>query len=114
MFKPYTISLNRIHDRVQITEGDESLLLIVEGDAARMVSALTEAQKVLRGLNNDSDEGERKQAALTFAQAMFGNAQAVKLIDFYHGDALCVIDVCGRYFSGRLAKLIGNAQKRRT
>jgi hypothetical protein len=112
MLKPYKISLNRIHDKVQITEGEESLLLTVEGDAARMVAALTEAQKALKALNNDSTDGEKQQAALTFAQSIFGNAQAAKLVEFYRGDALCVIDVCGRYFSERLAKLISKAQKK--
>lgn len=112
MLKPYKISLNRVHDKVQITEGDEHLLLTVEGDAARLIAALTEAQKTLKALNDDSTDGDRQEAALQFAQAIFGRAQAAKLVEFYRGDALCIIDVCGRYFSERLAKVIAKAQKK--
>ena len=108
----YRITLNRVHDKVQVNEGGEHLILTVEGDAARMVAALTDAQKTLKALTNDSTEGERQEAALKFAQAIFGNSQAAKLVEFYHGDALCIINVCGRYFSERLAKLIARAQKK--
>lgn len=108
----YKISLNRIRDKVKINEGSDSLVLAVEGDAMRMVAALTAAQKTLKGLTNESTEGDRQAAALQFAQAIFGNAQAAKLVEFYNGDALCIIGVCGRYFSERLAKLIARAQKK--
>ena len=36
----YKISLNRIHDRVRITEGDEHLDLRVDADPMRMVAGL--------------------------------------------------------------------------
>ena len=55
--RPYDISLNRVHDRVRIVEGDERLELRVEGDAMRMVAGLNEAQKRLRGLT-DASTGE--------------------------------------------------------
>ena len=113
MLRPYKISLNRVHDKVLITEGDEQLLLVVDGDAARMIAALTEAQKTLKGIGEESTEGERQEAALQFAQAIFGRAQAARIVEFYHGDALCIIDVCGRYFSDRLAKIIAKTQKKR-
>ena len=44
MFK---ITLNRIHDKVRITEGDEHLELRVDGDPMRMVAGLNEAQRRL-------------------------------------------------------------------
>lgn len=108
----FTLSLNRVHDRVRIVEGDERLELRVEGDPNRMVAGLNDAQKRLRALTGDSSEDDQRGAALYFAGVMFGEEQARALLDFYHGDAACVINICGRYFSDRLAKLIGKAQKR--
>ena len=36
----YSLSLNRIHDKVRINEGDEHLLLKVDGDPMRMVAGI--------------------------------------------------------------------------
>lgn len=110
--RPYDISLNRVHDRVRIVEGDERLELRVEGDAMRMVAGLNEAQKRLRGLTDASTGEEQRDAALYFAGVMFGDEQAKALLEFYHDDTACAINVCGRYFSGRLAKLIEKAQRK--
>ena len=108
----YTMSLNRVHDRVRIVEGDEKLELRVDADPMRMVAGLSEAQRRLRELTEESDEAAQKETALYFARAIFGDGQAGALWDFYHGDAACVISVCGRYFTDRLAKLIDKAQRR--
>ena len=108
----FTFTLNRVHDRVRIVEGDEKLELVVDGDPMRMVAGLNEAQKRLRGLTESSPEEEQMGAARYFASVMFGEEQAQELIEFYHSDPACVINVCGRYFSSRLAKLIEKAQKR--
>lgn len=108
----FNISLNRVHDSVRISEGEEHLTLHVDGDAMRMVAALTEAQRTLKGLTEDSTEKERMDAAMAFAVAIFGPTQAWELAHFYHDDPACVISVCGKYFSQRLAKLIEKAQKR--
>lgn len=108
----FTLSLNRVHDRVRIVEGDERLTLIVDGDAMRMVAGLNEAQKRLKALTEESTVDEQKDAALYFAGVMFGEEQALALLEFYHDDAACVINICGKYFSTRLAKLIEKAQRR--
>lgn len=108
----FNISLNRVHDSVRISEGEERLTLHVDGDAMRMVAALTEAQRTLKGLTEDSTEKDRVDAAMAFAIAIFGPAQAQKLSDFYRNNPACVISVCGKYFSQRLVRLIEKAQKR--
>jgi hypothetical protein len=110
--RPYDISLNRVHDRVRIVEGGERLELRVEGDARRMVSGLNEAQRRMRGLTEASAKEEQKSAALYFAGVIFGEEQAKALMEFYHDDAACTINVCGMYFSERLAKLIETAQRK--
>ena len=109
MFK---ISLNRVHDRVEIKEGDEKIMLRVDSDPMRMVAGLSQAQKMLQELNKDSSDEETDKAALFFATVIFGKEQAETLVAFYHNDAACVINVCGQYFSKRLGKLITNAQKK--
>lgn len=108
----YRISLNRIHDRVRITEGDERLDLRVDADPMRMVAGLNEAQRRLKSITEETGEKERNDIAVYFAGVIFGADQAAQLLEFYHDDAACVINVCGRYFSERLAKLIEKAQKR--
>lgn len=112
MFKRYSISLNRVHDRVRITEGDENLDLHVDADPMRLVAGLSQAQKNLQALNKDSTDDDQSKAAEFFAQMIFGKDQAKQLMEFYHGDAGCVINVCGRYFEERLAKKITRAQKK--
>ena len=109
MFK---ISLNRVHDKVEIKEGDEKIMLRVDSDPMRMVAGLSQAQKMLQELNKDSSDEETDKAALFFATVIFGKEQAETLVAFYHNDAACVINVCGQYFSKRLGKLITNAQKK--
>jgi hypothetical protein len=108
----YKLTLNRVRDKLKVVESGEELLLTVDADAARMVAGLTKAQKELKSLTNDSTDEERTAVAKNFAAAIFGGEQADKLLDFYHGDALCVVDVCGRYFAQRLSKLISKAHKR--
>lgn len=108
----YKLSLNRVHDRVRITEGDERIELIVDADPMRMVVGLNEAQRRLKAITDSRTPDEINAAALYFAGVVFGEAQADALWNFYHRDAGCVINVCGRYFSDRLAKLIERAQRR--
>lgn len=113
MFRKNEISLNRVHDTVRVREGQERLTLRVDGDAMRMVAGLNAAQKRLQAITEGTPEDEINSAALYFAGVMFGEAQAKALLEFYRGDAGCVVNVCGRYFSGRLARLIERAQKRK-
>lgn len=108
----FRISLNRIHDTVRITEGAEDLTLKVEADPMRMVAGLNAAQERLKTLTEASTADEQQTEALFFAGVIFGKDQAQKMLDFYRGDPACVINVCGQYFSKRLARLISKAQKK--
>lgn len=112
MFRAFKISMNRVHDRVKVTEGGETLTLNVEADPMRMVAGLSQAQKMMQALTNDSTDEEQHAAAEFFASVIFGQAQAKALLDFYRGDAGCVIGLCGTYFRNRLSKLITKAQKK--
>ena len=108
----YKLSLNRVHDTIMITEGDDKLKLHVDSDPMRMVAGLSQAQKKMQALDKDSSEEEQNGAAQYFAQVIFGEEQAKQLMEFYHNDAGCVISVCGKYFEGRLGKKITEAQKK--
>ena len=110
---PFKLSLNRVYDKVRISEGSESLLLSVDADPMRMVAGLNQAQKAMQAITSESTEEETKAAAAYFAGVIFGPGQAEQLMEFYHGDAACVINVCGKYFAERLSKLIARAQKRK-
>lgn len=108
----FQISLNRIHDTVKIAEGTDSLTLKVNGDPNRMVAGLTAVHKALQAVNDDSKPEEVENTALFFAGVIFGTEQAKTLMEFYRGDAGCVINVCGKYFAERLKTLIIKAQKK--
>lgn len=108
----YKLTLNRVRDKLKVVESGEELLLTVDADAARLVAGLTKAQNYMKSLTNDSAEEEKTEAARLFSEAIFGKAQTDKLLAFYGGDPLCVIDICGRYFSERLSDKITKAQKK--
>ena len=108
----YTLSLNRVHDSIRVKEGNDTLDLTVDADPMRMVAALNKAQKILKGVNDNSNEEDIKSAALMFASAIFGDRQAYQIMEFYHDDAGCVINLCGRYFADRLSGIITKVQKR--
>lgn len=110
--KPFEISLGRVHDTVRVREGDATITLEVEADPAHMVADLNQAQKYLKTVGDTTTDAEKRDVAKVFAAAVFGDEQAEKLLEFYRGDAACVINICGRYFSERLAKLITKAQKK--
>ena len=110
----FRITLNRVHDRVKVTESGESLILRVDGDPIQMTIGLNRAQKELQALNAAEEKTmeDALPVARMFAEVIFGKAQTEKLVDLYNGDAACVISVCGQYLTKRLAKLIVKAQKR--
>jgi hypothetical protein len=108
----YEMTLNRVHDTITVREGSERLTLTVNGDAMRMVAGLNKAQAKMKGVTEATPDEEVKEVAEYFAAVIFGKEQAAKLMAFYAEDPGCVITVCGRYFSERLAGKITEAQKR--
>ena len=112
MFGNNTLSLGRVYDTVTINEGGTRLTLHVNADPSRIVVGLSQAQKRLVTITEETTEEERQEIALFFASVMFGEDQAQKLLDFYYGESSCVVGVCGQYFAKRLSKLISKAQKK--
>lgn len=110
--KGYEMTLNRVHDRITIREGEEKLDLTVSGDAMRIVAGLNKAQQKMKALTEESTDDEVMDAALYFAAVIFGKEQAEQLIAFYADDPGCVINVCGQYFKERLAGKIAAIQKK--
>ena len=112
MFGKNTLSLYRVRDTLKIREGAETLILHVNADPFRMVVGISQAQKRLSTIKEDTTDKEREEIARFFAGVIFGEDQTEKLFQFYYGDPSCVIAVCGKYFS-RLSKLITRAQKKK-
>ena len=111
--KKYEITLNRVHDTVNIKESGETLQLVVNADPMRLVAGLNMSQKKLQALTSgEPSEEEIKETAQYFATVIFGLEQAEKLMAFYADDAGCIINVCGTYFRERLSKKITKAQKK--
>lgn len=115
LFRRNEITLNRIHHTVTVNENGEKLKLVINADPMRLVAGLTKAQKKLtETVNKDTEptEDEMREAAEYFAAVMFGHEQTAKLMDFYAGDAACVINVCGQIFKNQLSSKISKEQKR--
>jgi hypothetical protein len=110
--KGYELTLNRVHDKITIKEGDERIALTVNGDAMHMVAGLNKAQQKMKAITDDSTDAEVKETAEYFAAVIFGREQATKLMEFYGDDPGCVINVCGQYFRERLAGKIADVQKK--
>ena len=110
----FRLKLGRVRDRVCVTEGDQRLTLLVDGDPFGMVACLREAFEAFGDMEDGADAETVRTAAWRIAEAMFGADQAQKLLSFYREDGLAVIDLCGAYFSRRLKGLIEKAQIART
>jgi len=106
------ITLNRVRDHVKIREGSDSIDLFVDADPYRMVTGLNAAMDKMKAVDKDADAETVKEVAMYFAGVIYGDEQAEKLLDFYAGQAECVVGVCGQYLAQRLAKLIEKAQKK--
>lgn len=112
MFGRYKVTLNRVHDKVIVHEGNDKIILTVNADSMRMVAGLTAAQAKLKAITDETPDDEVKSAGKYFATVIFGKEQAEKLMEFYADDPASVIAVCGQYFKGRLADKITKVQKK--
>ena len=104
---PYPIS-----DNVTFRNVDKTLNLSVRSDAPSLVLGLRRVQERLTGMNDDTEDSERLEAARFFARTLFGNEQGDSLVQFYNDDPLAIISACGMYFQKRLSKKITKAQKK--
>lgn len=112
LFRRDEMSLGRVHGTLVITEGFDKLTLKVNEDPMRLTAGLVQVQRLLKTWTEKTTEKQKKDIALTYSTVIFGTEQAKKLLDFYHGDAACVINVCAQYFARTLSRLINKAQKR--
>ena len=112
MFGKNTLTLGRVYDTVNVTEGGKTLTLNVNSDPSRLVVGLSQAQKRLATITKDTPDEERDEIARFFSEVIFGEEQTEKLCAFYYGDWSCVVAICGKYFAQRLGKLITKQQKK--
>ena len=108
----YTITTNRIRDRVAFVEGDERLVLTVDADPFGIIGDLQPVIDDLKALKNDTPDEEILRLATELGNRIFGAEQTKKLVDFYGGNEKQLFNVLSRYFSERLNRLIVDAQKK--
>lgn len=106
----FRISLNRVHDKIKIQQGNESLILRVDADPMKIAADMRKAAEKLQN-SETMPEDERNQAIKELAEAVFGAEQAYSLFDLYNHDSTCVMAVMSKYIE-RLTKLVTQAQKR--
>lgn len=100
-----------VSDMVTFRNVDKTITLYVRSDAPSIVLGVKNSVDRLSSLSDESSENEQIDAALRYAEVIFGKEQAEALLDFYDKKALAVITACGMYFQNRLSKLITKAQK---
>lgn len=105
MFK---ISLNRVHDKIKVQEGNETLVLRVDADPMKIAADMRTAALKLQNPEELTEE-ERAGATWELAHAVFGE-QADDLYKLYNNDDSCVMAVLSKYVE-RLTKIITKAQK---
>jgi hypothetical protein len=109
----YKITLNRVHDLIEIREENERLPLRVDADPLEIVRTLNRLQPRLMKIQTDVNAKQEADAiAREFCDAIFGSKQTQQIFDLYNGDCACVLGLCSKYFGVRLGKLIAKAQKR--
>lgn len=105
MFK---ISLNRVHDKIKVQEGNEALTLRVDADPMTIAAKMRTAALKLQNAEELTEE-ERTAATRELAHSIFGE-QADELFKLYNNDDSCVMAVLSKYVE-RLTKIITKAQK---
>ena len=101
-----------VNDTIRFRNGEKTITLTVKDDAGRLVAGLKKAHEKLSEVTEESSECEQINAARFMAKSIFGEEQADRLVDFYNGEALTILTVCGTYFQEILSKKINRAQKK--
>ena len=100
-----------VSDKVTFRNVDKTITMTVRADGTGLVTGLKRVYDRLNSVTEETSETEKKEVARMFAETIFGEEQAIRLMNFYRGDGLAVITACGMYFRGRLGKKITKAQK---
>ena len=108
----YTITTNRVRDKVAFVEGNERIVLTVDVDPFGVIGDMQGVVSDLRKLNEDTPDEEVMRIATELGKRMFGDEQTERLIEFYNHNEKQLFNVLVKYFTERLNKLIADAQKR--
>lgn len=108
----YTITMNRVRDKVAFVEGSERLVLTVDVDPLGVIGDLKNVIDDLKALNNDTTDEEIMRVAVELGTKIFGEKQTQKLVEFYNSNEKQIFNVLTRYFTERLNGLISDAQKK--
>lgn len=112
MFK-YKLSLKHVHDLIEVREGDERLVLRIDADPVSIVHMINKIEPRLNSIHKQEEaENEAESIAREYCGTIFGRKQMMKLFELYNGNAESVLDMCCRYTTDRLIKLITKAQKK--
>lgn len=106
----YTVSTNRVRDRIRVKENGKTLELTVNEESGNLVHGINKAQQKLSETVNKPETAA--DAAQFFAAVIFGQEQAGRLMDFYGGDPFSVVEVCVKYLRERLGAMITRNQKK--
>lgn len=108
----YTITTNRVRDKVAFVEGNERLVLSVDVDPLAIIGSLQGVVEDLKKLNDGSTGEEVLAVSTELGNRIFGEKQTEQLVTFYHGNEKQLFSVLTRYFTERLNKLIADKQKK--
>ena len=79
----YTITTNRVRDKVAFVEGAERLVLTVDVDPFGVIGELQPIIEDLKKLNDSTPDGEILRLATELGTRIFGAEQMAKLSEFY-------------------------------
>ena len=105
------LTLGHVHQRITVKEGEDTLRLLVDSDVTALAGRCKNALSLIEKARKD--ESVRKEAGVALARAMFGEEQTKKLLEFYGGNELAVLEISARAFTLKLARQIDKAQRKK-
>lgn len=104
------LTLNHVHDRITVKEGNERITLLIDADVTDLARKCKTALSVIERAREDPEA--RAGAGLALSKAIFGEAQTRRLLDFYGGNEVAVLEISVKAFTMRLASQIEKAQRK--
>lgn len=108
----YTLTTNRVKDKVAFVEGSDRLVLTVDVDPLGIIDEMQRIIADLKALSDDSTDDDYLRIAKSMAGHMFGDKQTEQLWDFYDHNPKQFFNIVSRYYIERLNGLVVEKQKK--
>ena len=103
------LSLGHVHEKINVKEGEYTISLVVDADVSTLAQRTKTALSMMQ--NAAGDRSAMEEAGFTLSRVMFGDEQTQRLLEFYAGNRVSLLEISLRIFAQRLSKKIEKAQR---